>query len=176
MSVSSKFSVKRRSGLTLLEIMFATLILAFALIPISGLLGTGTKATSKDYRMIEAVQILEKTANNLILQPFLDVPVGNGITTYATPPLKLGTVTGKYGTNYTVSMDCENVAVSFTARPVNVSAAGFSEADPRESDFGAAYTYNFGNIVKKVTLHVSWLETSGKVRVIDVVTYLAKLT
>ncbi len=169
------FQPEHRRGMTLLEIMFATLILAFSLIPISGLLGSGTKATSQDYRMIEALQLLEKTANAVVQAPYKDIPIGTSLTTYATPPVFLGSIIGKYNTDYTVSLTSEFVPVSFQAQPVMVFSPGFIESAPRPSDFDVLKTYNYGNLVKRLTIQVRWREPNNRNQQIEVITFLASL-
>ncbi|MBF0544232.1 MAG: hypothetical protein HQM08_07360 [Candidatus Riflebacteria bacterium] len=162
-------------GVTLIEIMMATLVMAFAIIPIASLLGVGAKMTSKDYRLIEATQILEKTGNSLFLQPFKEIPVGN-YQYYATPPVILGDIPGKFAT-YTVYMTCEMNSVSFNANMINVQGAAFQENAPKITDFDTTpKTFVFDNMVKKIMVEVRWIEPNGPQKSLFLVTYRADLS
>jgi Tfp pilus assembly protein PilV len=174
-------NTKKKTGVTLLEIIFATTILAMALLPIAGIMGQGLKATSKDYRMLEGIQLLESNAQAVLKSAFDGIPVGNNQTTLsaavlATAPLRLGTVSGKHGTTYNASLDCQTVAVSFSARPVKVYAANFVATCPVAAHFEDTRSYSFGNLVKRITLRVQWQEPQGPQRTLTVVTFLAKTT
>ena len=168
-----------RSGITLIEIMIATVILATALIPIASIMGYGAKSTQKDFTTIEAIQLLEKTGNSLIQQPFASIPTGS-LTSYPAPPtgfppVVLGTITGRFNTTFSVSVDSSFFPITLAVRPVKVFTAGFNEAAPRDSDFDTAMTESFSNQVKKLVIAVAWTEPGGGSRRIEAVTYRAKL-
>lgn len=168
------FPQRHQGGLSLIEISFAVVILGFSLLPIIGLFSTSAQYTNKDYKMIEGLQLLEKTASAIFQQSFQDVPVGL-LVSYATAPLVLGDVPGKFVATFSISLNCELVPVSFRYMPVKVYSPGFVESTPRSSDFGTEETLPYGNLVKKLTLRIVWSE-SGVQKNLNLVTYLAKVT
>lgn len=168
-----------RGGITLIEIMIATIILATALIPVCSIMGYGAKTTQKDFVTIEAIQLLEKTGNALVQQPFQFIPTGT-LTSYPAPPagfppVVLGTVTGRFNTAFAVSVDSSLLPISLAVRPVKVFTAGFNESAPRNSDFDPAMAENFPDQVKKLVINIAWTEPGGSNRRIQAVTYRARL-
>lgn len=171
-----------RSGLSLLEVVLATIILALTMLPIASVIGSGIKSTAKDYRTIEAIQLLERTANLLLQEPYGAIPVGNGLTAWApvapfpnNPAIRLGSVSGRDTTFSVTLTSSEMAATSFTVRPISVSRPGFDELNPQAADFLAAYTYNIPQAVKTLVVNVAWTEAHGVARSVQAVTFRANL-
>ncbi|MBF0408293.1 MAG: hypothetical protein HQM10_13165 [Candidatus Riflebacteria bacterium] len=168
------YNIRLRTAVTLTEIIFATVIMALAILPISSLIAFGAKITNKDYRLIEATQILERTGNSLFQEPFLDIPVGS-YESYSTPTVVLGMIKGKHA-DYKVKVVCSIIDVNFKANMVLVQNSGFTESAPRNSDFeSSAKTLSYEDLVKQITVEVTWSEPEGAVKKINIVTYRADL-
>ncbi|MBI3037721.1 type II secretion system protein [bacterium] len=166
----------RRRGITLLEIIIAVGILAMAMIPVSGIMGYGAKAVSKDARQIEAIQLLEKTVNLLLQQPFKDIPVGNNITNYSTAPVNLclGNIDGKKGGKYTVSMDCQIIPVTFSYQSVDVGDPTFDELNPPAGLFSNE-NLTVSDSIKEIKVKIEWTEEKTKQVQFRALTYRADL-
>lgn len=65
-------SIKRnsRSGMSLIEIMFAFLIMVLAALSASSAIGYGVRGTQADFRQIEAMQLLIDRMNEITSLPF----------------------------------------------------------------------------------------------------------
>ena len=140
-----------KKGVTLVEIITATLILAGTMIPIANLMGYGAKATMKDARRIAAIQILDKTMRQLLAEDF-KVFKENSLTNADTPTtwdvpicdgrIKLGEVYSnptptnpQNGFKYNVTLTTKFVPVTFSYKPIKVHDEGFNEAKPMPSNF-----------------------------------------
>lgn len=169
----------QRHGTTLLEIMFALVILATAMIPIASVMGYGAKTTVKDFRTIEAIQFLQKTANMLLQEPYRNLPLNQA--TYASayalnPGIPLGTAIKGRETTYAIEFTCVEVSpIEFSAYLINVSGATFDEGNPQATDFSGPVTQSFDHCVKRLQVRVMWVEPNGTPRQIDAITFRADL-
>ncbi|MFZ2961268.1 MAG: hypothetical protein WA705_30705 [Candidatus Ozemobacteraceae bacterium] len=170
-------------GVSLLEILVASMVMAMALIPIASIMGVGIKSTVKDFRMIEAIHHLEKTTNMLLQEPYKLIPIGTDVVAYsANTSIPLGPVAGKDAT-YTVSFTCtEDSSVRFSAWEVNVQSAGFPTNFSVASPLGATHfalaktDFSFSNCLKRLVVNVRWVEPGSKAkRVVSAYTFRADL-
>lgn len=112
--------LKINRGVTLLEIMMALLIMSSAMIPIASLMGYGGRATSKDARRIVAIQTLEKTLRQLLVEPYDEIPTGKALKKKFNN-VELGTIVTPAGYQYEVELDSSYVSpVNFSYQPVKV--------------------------------------------------------
>lgn len=168
-----KKPTNRLSGLTLLEIMFAMLILAGAMIPVASLMGYGGRATGKDARRIAGIHILQKTVQQLLKEPFEDIPLGNNLET-SFNEVSLGNVVSEQGNTYKVILSSQYVnPATFNYRGINVNRSGFDEGNPLATDFLAAKNLVLNDVVIKLELKVEWLEQKDLPVSVSAVTYRA---
>ena len=160
----------RRSGMTLLEILLATVIMALAMIPVSGLMGYGARATTRDHQEIECIQLLEKNGNLLLKRDYRQIPVGNNQL--------LETVSGRWGRSFRVFLNCQEIATTtFSYNSIQVNLAGFDENNPRVADFNSTpETISLPNCVKQLNIRVDVFD-SGNVLIksIQAVTFSADM-
>ena len=64
---------RHRRGVTLIEIVFAFLILVIAALGASGIISYGHRGTQKDFREVEAIQLLGDRMNQVLAIPFEDL-------------------------------------------------------------------------------------------------------
>ncbi len=175
------------NGITLLEIMFAVIILAMSMIPIAGVMGVGLRGTSKDFRNLSAIQFLEGTMRQVLAADYSRVPTG-ALTT----PVNLGTFTlplgdiASGGTTFNLSLQVTEEAVSMRYRPIRVDLGSFVATNPSTWVFdGAVSTLDFDNSntmqafrVKRIQGLVTWseYELGAQKREIRMTTFLTKVT
>ena len=161
-----------KSGITLTEIMLATILMAVAILPIVGVFSQGHKMTQKDMRRIEAVHFAESAMNKLLKLPFDQVPTGTQSSNLeaASGTVPLGDVKGTSDTTYAVQLVVSNYPITFAYHPVDLNDPGY---DPEKSEtwkFLAETTdgavFDGSNkyrpiMVKQYDVSVSWTESNG---------------
>lgn len=164
---------RRSSGVTLLEIMMALLIMTTAMIPIASLMGYGGRATSKDARRIVAIQTLEKTLRQLLNEPFAEIPVGNALKT-SFNKVELGTIVASAGYQYDVELSSRYVSpVNFSYQNVKVNLPSFKPDDPKATDFAPPEALSLTNCILELTVKVSWKEQQTVTVDVAAMTYRA---
>ncbi|MDD2997819.1 MAG: hypothetical protein PHV05_02085 [Candidatus Riflebacteria bacterium] len=161
------------SGVTLLELMLALLILSSAMIPIASLMGYGGRATSKDARRIVAIQTLEKTLRQLLQEPFDQIPVGNAVKT-SFNGVDLGNITSSAGYSYEVELSSKYVSpVDFAFQNVKVNLPTFDPGAPQASDFADKESLSLANCVIELIVKVTWNEQKNLPVEVSAMTYRA---
>ena len=161
-----------RQGTTLLELIIAFFILVVAALSITGLMSYGHRGTEKDFRAVQAVQLLEDRMNRLLMLPaaqLLTSITAGGSTpqTFASALLgvPLGPVT--IGANaFTVTATLNRQPVRFATRELDLlNAVNYNPSDPatwRFSDPSDAHgSFNGTTLpyrVVKIVVTVSWEE------------------
>ncbi len=164
---------KRTSGVTLLEIMMALLIMTTAMIPIASLMGYGGRATSKDARRIVAIQTLEKTLKQLLNEPFAEIPIGDALKTTFNK-VELGKIVTSAGYQYDVELKSRYVSpVNFSYQNVKVNLPSFKPDNPQATDFAPAETLSLTNCILELTVKVSWKEQQTLTVDVSAMTYRA---
>ena len=180
--------VARREGMSLLEILFATIILATALIPIASMIGFGFKGTMKDYRNLTALQLLESTMNQVLAADYDRIPPGSQTSTLALDAtdacaiLPLGLVASA-GYAFTVSLGVTDVNMTFSYQPLNYEAVGYIASNPATWQFDPVQTISlnqasglYARRVRRVVGVVEWNEpNAGILRSVRAVTFKVKM-
>ncbi len=177
----------RQSGITLLEIMFAVIILAAAMIPIASMIGFGFKGTMKDYRNIVALQLLESTLNQVQSAEYDAIPDGNHTTTLVliatdtNARIPLGNIASG-GYTFNVSLNVAAQDVTFSYQSVLYNQPGFNENNPATWQFSGVQTvsYNqasglFARRVRRVEAIVNWTEPNTAPRTVRAVTFKVRM-
>ncbi|MBU1108026.1 MAG: hypothetical protein KKB51_15240 [Candidatus Riflebacteria bacterium] len=132
-------------GVSLIEIMMAFCILIVAILSISGLVSYGHRGTEKDFRSVQAMQILEEKMNQLLAASFSKVSdeVMAGTTKLSISKvlfpgtgheIALGKTTA-FKTEFNVTAELEKISVSFGIRPIEID---------NNYEFAKVETYKFG--------------------------------
>ncbi|MBF0542967.1 MAG: hypothetical protein HQM08_00970 [Candidatus Riflebacteria bacterium] len=156
--------------MNLLEILIATIIMAFSMIPIAGIMGKGHEGTEKDFRRTEAIHIAETAMNEALKLPYNQVPIGSLTSDWvaASGTVRLGTVKGTY--SYQVSLNVTNEAISFSYCPVDLNNAAYNPDDSSTWVFSnstnSGALFDGGSLyrpflLKRYEINVSWVEPSG---------------
>lgn len=182
-------------GVTMIEIMFAFLVMAVATLAASGLLSFGHRNTSKDFRMLAATQILTDRMNQLLEVSFathsaeLDPPetpktFGPGAGNYQ--GIKYGPTSYERAGDYRVEFTLEHIPLQFQIRPFQLS----SDYDPGIASsyhFAAAVDATLGQFTSndrtsrnfyrliRISVTVRWTEPNGVARRVDAVSFKADL-
>lgn len=176
----------KRAGVTLLEILLATCVLALTMIPIAGLIGVGFRSSSKDFRTVIALQLLESTLNQVLTADYEKIPTGSDIKKTidlgSGNSIILGTIASQ-GISFSMTLNVEEINTSFDYKPVLVENSGFIATSPSTWSFGGATSLVFDNSsnlqrrrVKKVEAVTSWLEQpQALTKTIKMISYLAQL-
>lgn len=179
---------RRNQGITLLEIMFAVIILATAMIPIASMIGFGFKGTMKDYRNIVALQLLESTLNQVMAANYDVIPEGTLTTPVildgsdANARIPLGAIaTGGY--TFNVSLNVTPQTVTFTYQSIRFDAPGFIASNPATWQFTGdqTVTYNqasglFARRVRRVEGIINWTEPNASMpRTVRAVTFKVRM-
>jgi len=173
-----------RSGTSLLEIIMATVVLAVAMIPIAAMIGFGHRGTSKDFRNLTAIQLLEGTMRQVLVADYDHVPIGN-----LTSPVDLGTFTLPLGTvasssaNYDISLRVTGESVTFAYQPIRIDLNTFVASDAATWEFDSSTDITFDNSstmnayrVKRVIGQVTWNEPErNQQRSIRMLTFLTRM-
>lgn len=159
----------RRRGLTLTEVLLATIILAMCMIPIASLIGFGYRGTTKDFRHITAIHLTEGTLNQVMAASYTKILATGG--SYSGTSINLGDSIIPLGTiatagvDYTVSLRVDDIDAEFGYDPILVQQAGFVASNPATWVFGGKATLKFDGSsasvprkVKKVWCETSWTE------------------
>lgn len=175
-----------RSGISLIEIILASSILAFAIIPIMGLLGNSIGLTSKDERFNAMINICNEKLNTSLQFPYgFFTPAGNQLTQLGGPnssplpyiapggalSLQLGDET-MGGFVFSTELEVEIIPVTFSFYPYDPT---FRELErKRAASLGVAQDpANWGwpvspvqptlaNKFSRYTMTIRWKEDTGK--------------
>lgn len=187
--------VKNKSGTSLIEIMMAFGIMVVSILAISGLISYGHRGTEKDFRNVQAIQVLEEKMNRLLTASFAKISAevmagANKVT--VNKVLFPGTVhqivfgkTTIEKTTFDVFADLEKIAVSFEVRPLEID---------NSYEFAKVQTYKFGALtsalarfdgsntgknryrVIRVFIRVKWVEPVVNVaRQVEALSYMVDL-
>lgn len=161
-----------KSGITLTEIMLATILMAVAILPIVGVFSQGHKMTQKDMRRIDAIHVAESSMNKLLKLPFDQVPTGthNSNLAAASGTVPLGNISGTGVATYTVQLVVSDYPITFAYHPVDLNDSSY---DPNNSEtwkflgeatdgavFDGSDKYH-PIMVKQYDLTVSWTEPNN---------------
>ncbi len=162
----------QRRGLTLTEILLATMIMAFAMLPTLGILGRGHLGTKQDFRRIEAIHFAETTMNEALKLPYRQLPVGNHTSTLtsASGSVPLGSLVSAQGYTFDAALSVTNFPVTFSYQPVDLNRADFDFNNPALWQFLASTStsgvFDGGGpkrpiLMKHLRVTVSWAEPNG---------------
>ncbi|NLF96608.1 MAG: hypothetical protein GX569_07710 [Candidatus Riflebacteria bacterium] len=162
----------RKNGITLTEIMLATILMAVAILPIVGIFSQGHKLTQKDMRRIDAIHLAESSMNKLLKLPYDQVPVGtlNNNLVAASGTIALGNVKGEGNATYTISLTVSNYPVTFAYHPVDLNDASYNIDKSEtwkfldETTEGAVFDGSGVHrpiMVKQYDISVSWTEPNN---------------
>jgi len=161
-----------RNGITLTEIMLATILMAVAILPIVGVFSQGHRLTQKDMRRISAIHLAESTMNKLLKLPYDQVPTGTRTNNLAAASgtVPLGAVAGEANATYTISLTVSDYPVTFAYHPVDLNEASYnidkSETWKFLDETTAGAVFDGSGIhkpimVKQYEITVSWLEPNN---------------
>jgi len=179
----TKFLNTKRAT-SLLEVIMATVLLAVAMIPIAAVIGFGHRGTSKDFRNLTAIQLLEGVMYQTLAAGYNNIPFGNLNT-----PVDIGTFTLPLGTiasttaNYDISLSVTGKSVTFSYRPVKIGQPTFIASDASTWVFDNTHDLVFDNSsvanafrVKKVVGTITWNEPENNLqRSIQMTTFLSRM-
>lgn len=159
-------------GVTLLEILMATMILAFAMIPIAGIIGYGHAGTRKDFRRVEAIHLAESAMNEALKLPYSQIPTGTHNTPLAAASgtVTLGAVTTPQNSTYTLSLVVADEPISFEYQPVDLNDPAYASSTPSTWQFLAPVNTSAifdGSsakrpiMLKRLSMTVTWTEAGG---------------
>jgi len=159
-------------GVTLLEILVATMILAFAMIPIAGVLGYGHTGTKKDFRRVEAIHLAETAMNEALKLPYAQLQTGahTAPLVAGSGTVVLGTVTTPQNNSYDLSLQVTDEAISFEYQPVDLNDAAYASSTPTTWQFqapvdtGAVFDGTSARcpiMLKRLNMAVRWSEQGG---------------
>ncbi|MBF0548567.1 MAG: hypothetical protein HQM08_29310 [Candidatus Riflebacteria bacterium] len=186
----------KKKATTLLEIIFAFLILVIATLGACGLINFGHSMTKKDFRYVKAIQILQTGMNQLLTLPFTNFRSALGAASSKTfiapdstnfPGVQLGSeIVG--GDTFSVKAIVSQQVISFSYRPIDISAKQggnfiYSKSDKttwmfqNETSVGGVFDGAAQPIKAiRVEVDVSWLENNNTVpREINAVTFVVDL-
>lgn len=164
-------------GLSLLELMLAFAILVVAILSVSSLISFGHRGTQKDFRVVQAVQLLEERMNQILLQKASDllaaITVG-GTTqqTFTTPLLSVPLGPKNVGAaTFTVTATLNRQPVVFSTSQLDIeSSTNYDKDDPGTWCFSSASSLNgtYDGVslpfrVVKIIVTVAWTELLNNV-------------
>ncbi|OQA07115.1 MAG: hypothetical protein BWY66_01527 [bacterium ADurb.Bin374] len=161
-----------KQGVTLLEILIATMILAFAMIPIAGVLGYGHAGTRKDFRRVEAIHLAETAMNEALKLPYAQLVTGAHVSSLVagSGTVALGTVTTSQNNSYDLSLQVTDEPISFEYQPVDLNDAAYASSTPTTWQFqapvdtGAVFDGTNARrpiMLKRLNMVVRWSEQGG---------------
>ena len=166
-----------KSGLSLLEVLFAAGILAVAMIPIAGVMGYGIRGTQRDSRQIRAMQICQARLNQVMKANFNDVPLGLTTANIEVGGQTIVNLGGETldGTTYSTSLEVTNIGVNFSYRSINLNNPSYNPEDPSSFEFlaGTSNLAIANNAARRVTIRVSWVEGRGIVQNVQLTSFIA---
>lgn len=162
-----------RCGVSLLEIIIACMITAFAMIPIAAIMGTGHRGTQKDFRRVEAIHFAQGAMNEALKLPFQQLSEGTYTTTLvaASGSVRLGSIQTQIG-SYSVQLRVTPFPITFRYQPVDINAAGYVASDPvtwtflPETDAGGIFDGSSALrpiMLRRVHVTVTWKEPNNVV-------------
>ncbi|HNW34797.1 MAG TPA: prepilin-type N-terminal cleavage/methylation domain-containing protein [Candidatus Ozemobacteraceae bacterium] len=166
------------SGVTLMEVMVAVVIVAVSFLPIIGVLGTSMKATGNEDSINRAMNLCQEKLNSSLQFPFdfFTLHLGAPIDTPISAPgasLILGTEAIE-GVTYTSTLTVADRPGSFRV-PVRDLTRGNPD-DPKTWTFSTTVV-NYTNLVHTYTLRVSWKNRGEQEsRFYTLTTFRAKLS
>lgn len=179
-----------RKGISFTEILLAFFIMAMTLLPISGIMSYGHRGTQKDFRQVQAIEILVARLNQVSSIPFRKllslIPSGNSVT--ISSPIFTGTnLEMAFGdlaigpSTFTASVSLNGVPASFSYRPVDFGDLAYDVASAATWKFGTPVEdlYNGTDSPYKILqthVTVSWIEPVVLARrKVDAVSYVVDL-
>ncbi len=165
-----------KTGVTLVEIVIALLIMTSVMIPIASIMGYGGRATQKDARRIVAIQLLDRTMRNILQEDFGPIPIGNDIIA-PFGAVVLGNITSEEGTIYSVILNSEFISpADFAFQGINVNSPTFKSDEPVAADFLAAEDLTLDNCIKQVRVTIRWMEQQNLPVEVSAISYRADFT
>jgi len=166
------YSSKRKHGITLTEIMLATILMAVAILPVVGVFSQGHKLTQKDMRRIEAIHLAESSMNKLLKLPYNQVPNGTLTSNLAAASgtVPLGNVSGEGNATFSISLTVSNYPVTFAYHPVDLNDPAYDIDKSEtwkfldETTDGAVFDGSGVHrpiMVKQYEISVSWTEPNN---------------
>jgi len=157
-----------KKGISLIEIMVAFTILVMSILSISGLVSYRHRGTQKDFRNVQAIQILEEKMNQLLAASFSkisdDVMLAaaritiNGVLFAGTGhEIRLGDIAG---TDFNVTAELEKIPVSFGVMPLEIN---------NNYEFARVETYRFGTLTSDLARFDGSNNLRNRFRVIKVI-------
>ena len=174
-------------GTSLVEVILATGIMAFAMIPIAGMMGYGIKGNQKDFRAVQAIQLAEARLNQVMAIDFQMIPDGNDITddissgSQVVVPLGPETI-GQAG--YEVHLESSLVDSSFDFYWVDLNPSlpnpPYVATDPATwvfiRDPTAKTLAGSDRRLRRLKITVAWKEPTNQDRKIELLSYKADLS
>ena len=159
-----------KKGVSLIEIMMAFGILIISILSISGLVSYGHRGTEKDFRNVQAIQILEEKMNQLLAASFIKISdeVMAGATSITINKvlfpgtgheIALGKMTVEK-TQFDVTANLEKIAISFGVRPLEID---------NSYEFAKVETYKFGALTSTLARFDGSNNNKNRYRVIKVI-------
>jgi len=149
--------------------MISALIFALAILPITGLLGYGHSGTSRDYRHITGIQILEDRMNRLLALPFSQIlnlapTSGDGGITGDVLNIPFGFLTQGRDT-FQVTASLTRKLITYGCRRIDLpNSTTYSPTNPLTWRFeNSLYSRSFPNKAVRVLVTVGWTDNSGRV-------------
>lgn len=183
---------RRRSGVTLTELMIAMVILALAFIPIIGSLGSSLAVTEKDDRAIRAMQLTQSALAAAIQFPFAALPtfagggpgpwqIGGDVPPLSYPgypgPNELVMTVGRIATpkvTYQLQLLIEDVPVTFNFKTYNVASKDKYPTTP--SSWGwADRSFTAQRVHHRYTMTARWTEPNGREKFCSLTSYKSDL-
>ncbi|MBF0410909.1 MAG: hypothetical protein HQM10_26425 [Candidatus Riflebacteria bacterium] len=172
-------------ALSYIEILLAIIIMAGAMVPIASIIGYGFRHSSKDFRNLASIQLLQGTLSQVLAADYDRITTGNHTSPIDTggSVIPLGLVASA-GYNFNLRLSVTEISATFNYRPIRVDNANFVLDDPATWNFGPAETLNFNSAnassknkykVKQIVGEISWMEPEGASRNLKMQTYLAQL-
>jgi len=161
--------IQNRIGVSMVEIMVAFTILVMSVLSISGLVSYGHRGTEKDFRNVQAIQILEEQMNKMLAASYskIESTMGAAAKTTLNNVLFAGTehqiVLGKLTvskTEYDITAELEKVPVSFGIMPLEID---------NSYEFAKVETYRFGALTNTLARFDGSNNNKNRYRVIKVI-------
>lgn len=161
-----------KKGFTLTEIMLACVLMAFAFLPIMGVMSSSIKATEKDEATQKAVSLCQEKLNMCLQMPFEDMVLGThgGDTAKSlsskntTNQLVLRLGPEKFDNiTYKSQLVVSKQSVTFSVPTCDFALKGEEKNKNNPDAWGWTYpSYTFDDMVKRYTVTVTWRDQGSK--------------
>ncbi|HNX74816.1 MAG TPA: prepilin-type N-terminal cleavage/methylation domain-containing protein [Candidatus Rifleibacterium sp.] len=175
---------RKKTGMTLTEVMLAMALLASAFIPIIGVMGSSIKATEKDDSTIKAVNLCQEKLNRALQFDFDKMPVGSYGGAVAKTLQTSGSANGIVltlgpeavnGIQFTSKLDVTDAPGTFLVWTYDAFAKGQNPADPTKWGW-VEKKFDYANLFHKYVLTVTWKEKgSAKDKFYTLASHKAKI-